>query len=143
MTRVDFYILRAEALEERWLFGCRLAEKAYRAGHRVYLHTGNPELSKTLDDLLWSFRNDSFLPHNLLDEAQPVRANVEIGHGHDPLDHADVLINLANDIPNFFSRFTRVAEVVVQEPAVLESTRKGFGFYRDRGYPLQTHDLRQ
>ena len=70
-----------------------------------------------------------------------------IGHGDNagkgPGDHQDVLINLCEEIPDFFSRFERCMEIVIQQPVVLENTRKHFAFYRERGYPLNTHDLRK
>ena len=53
-----------------------------------------------------------------------------------------LLINLSHQVPEFFSRFERVTEIVVQSPAVTESTRNNYRFYRDRGYPLESHDLR-
>ncbi len=143
MTRVDFYILGTGDPRERLLFACRLTEKAFRREHRVYLHTESATQCNELDDLLWSYRAESFIPHSITGKDATLPARVEIGHEQDPVAHTDVLINLAPKIPTFFSRFTRVAEVVIQQPDVLTSTRDGFGFYRDRGYPLQTHDLRK
>ena len=143
MTRVDFYILATAEPQERLLFACRLTEKAFRIGHQVYLHTASAAQATELNELLWSYRAESFIPHNILNDGSAPPARVEIGHQDDPIAHADVLVNLADNIPTFFSRFTRVAEVVIQQPEVLASTRDSFGFYRDRGYPMQTHDLRK
>jgi DNA polymerase III subunit chi len=142
MTQVDFYILADEKQQARLLFLCRLVEKAYKKQHRIYIHTDSEADSKAIDLLLWTFKVESFIPHHLLgDENAP--APVAIGHGNSCDDHHDVLINLCNDVPDFFSRFERCVEIVIQQPEVLESTRKHFGFYRERGYPLNTHDLRK
>lgn len=142
MTQVDFYILPDEEQQARLLFLCRLVEKAYKKQHRIYIHTDSETTSNTIDLLLWTFKVDSFIPHHLLaDDSAP--APVAIGHGDSCGDHHDVLINLCNDVPDFFSRFERCAEIVIQQPEVLETTRKHFGFYRERGYPLNTHDLRK
>ena len=54
----------------------------------------------------------------------------------------DLLINLADEIPMFFSRFQRVVEVVSEDKQSRESGRNRFRFYRDRGYDLRTHQLR-
>jgi DNA polymerase-3 subunit chi len=51
------------------------------------------------------------------------------------------LINLQLGIPDFFSRFQRVAEVVTQEPASLSALRESWKFYKERGYQLEKHDL--
>ncbi|MEH6357410.1 MAG: DNA polymerase III subunit chi [Pseudomonadales bacterium] len=146
MTRIDFYILPDSEQQARLLFICRLVEKAYKQNHRLYIHTDSETTSKTIDDLLWSFRPESFIPHHLLEDTT-APAPIAIGHGDNSGigcgDHHDVLINLSNDIPDFFSRFERCIEIVIQQPDVLETTRKHFGFYRERGYPLNTHDLRK
>ena len=53
----------------------------------------------------------------------------------------DVMINLAPDVPGFFSRYARVAEVIDSDPARREAGRERFRFYRDRGYELKTHNI--
>jgi DNA polymerase-3 subunit chi len=145
MTRIDFYILPSEEIQARQVFACRLIEKAFRLGHRIYIHTNNENESQSLDDLLWSFRADSFIPHSQGTQAEErpgQQTQIEIGHSEQPGDHHDLLINLSNHIPQFFSRFERVSEVVIQDQEVLEATRKSWAFYKARNYPLQKHDLR-
>lgn len=147
MTRIDFYILPGSQAQDRLLFTCRLVEKAYKIGHQLYIHTDDEQTAMRVDDTLWSYRTDSFIPHQRIDKAAatctPAPAPIEIGHNHDPQQHHDILINLAHKTPPFFSRFQRVAEVVVQQPDILESSRESFAFYRARGYPMHTHDLRK
>ncbi|MEM7284454.1 MAG: DNA polymerase III subunit chi, partial [Pseudomonadota bacterium] len=63
MTRVDFYILKDTAPEARELFAARLVEKAYRLGHKVFVHTANMHLATLFDEYLWTFRDGSFVPH--------------------------------------------------------------------------------
>ena len=53
----------------------------------------------------------------------------------------EVLINLADEVPDFFSRYARVAEIVDADAIRREKGRERFRFYRDRGYQLQTHQL--
>ncbi len=139
MTRVDFYVLPVSEPHGRLSFACRLAEKAWRGGHQVYLHSDDEEAARSLDDLLWSFRDTSFVPHAL----QPAASTtpVLIGSGDDPGAHHDVLINLGGAIPEFFSRFERVAEIVLNDPASLQASRVRWSFYKDRGYLLEHHDM--
>ena len=59
----------------------------------------------------------------------------------DPGKHTDLLINLQLDIPAFFSRFARVAEVVTQDATSLQALRSSWRFYQERGYQLEKHDL--
>ncbi|MFO7594150.1 MAG: DNA polymerase III subunit chi [Pseudomonadota bacterium] len=142
MTRVDFYILDDNAADARQRFACRLAEKAWQQGHRVYIHTGDPALSARMDELLWTFRQGSFVPHGLDEDPTSDDAGVHIGHGDEPQHHDEVLINLDREIPLFFSRFRRVAEVIGSDEENRRNGRERFRFYRDRGYPLQSHDIK-
>ncbi len=138
MTHIDFYILASSQPQGRERLACRLAEKVYRLGHRLYIHTADPTQSQLLDELLWTFRPGSFVPHELQggDEA-PVR----IGHDAEKGEDAEVLINLAREVPLFFSRYERVAEIVDPSPEHRPPGRERFRFYRDRGYTLRTHDI--
>jgi DNA polymerase-3 subunit chi len=139
MTEVDFYILDQEDPGERPAFACRLVDKAFRQGHRVYVHTDDETQARQLDDMLWSFRPQSFVPHGLLGSEDAER--VAIGWGSDPADHDDVMVNLGLSVPDFVGRFHRVAEVVVQANGIREPLRESFRFYKDRGYPLNNHRL--
>lgn len=142
MTRVDFYILDEGDASARRHFVCRLAEKAWQQGHKVYIHTDNAADSSQMDDLLWSFRAESFLPHSLDNAADADTVNVHIGHGEEPLHHDEVLINLGREVPLFFSRFKRVAEVIAGDETIRQAGRDRYRFYRERGYPLESHSIK-
>jgi DNA polymerase-3 subunit chi len=139
MTRVGFYVVQAAESSQRLQVAARLADKAYAQGHRIYINATDKAQAQTLDALLWSFRPASFLPHALAGE--PQSEQIAIGWGQDPGRHTDLLINLQLEIPAFFSRFGRVAEVVTQDPASLEALRTSWRFYQQRGYQLEKHDL--
>ncbi len=141
MTRIDFYILSDRASGDRYHLSCRLAEKAWQQGHRVYLHTGSEQEAQQMNRLLWTFRQGSFLPHALVASADTRQNPILIGHGPEAGEEHDVLINLTHETPPFFSRFQRVAEPIDRDQTVRQAGRERYRFYRDRGYPLQTHDI--
>ncbi len=140
MTRVGFYVVQAAEAGQRLHVAARLADKAFAQGHRIYLNAEDKQQAAALDELLWSFRPASFLPHALSGEARGEQ--ISIGWGQDPGNHNDLLINLQLEIPAFFSRFQRVAEVVTQDEASLAALRKSWVFYKERGYQLEKHDLK-
>lgn len=144
MTRIDFYILRQPGEAARLTLACRLAEKAVQRKHEVLINTEHEADERRMDELLWTFSQGSFLPHRRMsdsavdDQGEPVL----IGSGREPADGGwDMLINLAPGVPEFFSRFTRVAELVGAEEANKAAGRERFRYYRDRGYELHTHDV--
>jgi DNA polymerase III subunit chi len=139
VTRVGFYVVQDQAPGERLLVAARLADKAFGRGHRIFINAADETQARELDELLWSFRPGSFLPHALHGEAEADA--VAIGWGQDPAGHNDLLINLQLEIPPFFSRFQRVAEVVTQDPRSLTALRRSWQLYKARGYALEKHDL--
>ena len=139
MTRVGFYVVQAAAAGQRLEVAARLADKAYAQGHNIYINATDKPQAQALNELLWSFRPASFMPHALAGEEQSEQ--IAIGWGQDPGKHSDLLINLQLEIPSFFSRFARVAEVVTQDEDSLAALRKSWLFYKERGYHLGKHDL--
>jgi DNA polymerase-3 subunit chi len=141
MTQVDFYILDERAAGNRYLLACRLAEKIYHQGRRVFINTASLEEQRHMDRLLWTFRQGSFVPHASLEKADPTTTPVIVGRQGEAGQESDVLINLAPEVPACFSRFERVAELIDREPQVKAAGRERFRYYRDRGYPLKTHAI--
>lgn len=151
MTRIDFYILSGDAPANREQFACRLAEKVYLLGQGVYIHAGDARQAQALDSLLWTFKQNSFVPHAIEGESPDTAAAVLIGHGTEAENHhlahgysqgRELLINLAPEIPLFFSSFKRVAEVIDNNNEQnRNSGRERYRFYRDRGYTLESHTI--
>lgn len=141
MTRVDFYILQKDDHTARPLFACRLTEKAFKQGHRVYINVESDEQLRHLDDMLWVFRDGSFLPHAVFDGRTDAPEPILLGHGAEPQACSDVLVNLSTEVPTWFGRFDRVAELVDGNEAQRTAARERYMFYKDRGYTLNTHDI--
>jgi DNA polymerase-3 subunit chi len=138
MTKVDFYILQSGSREHT---ACKLIEKAFGLGHRIYVHAGSKEQLEKIDNLLWTFRAGSFIPHQRYQDDSSDDSPVQLGTHDAPNIDSDVLINLAPEVPLFFSRFQRVAELVGPDEQAKVLGRQNFQFYRDRGYSLKTHNL--
>jgi len=141
MTRISFYILKGEQEKDRQVFACRLIEKAYTQGHHIYVHTDNAEQAEQLDQLLWSFRPDSFVPHQMMDEAMQEDCPVLIGHDTPPPRLMNLLINLSPEQPLFFSQFERVAEFINDDTDTKNQGRERYRFYQQRGYELESHKI--
>ncbi|HIE85628.1 MAG: DNA polymerase III subunit chi [Gammaproteobacteria bacterium] len=135
MTRIDFY----QTSGDEHAFACRLIDMVYRKGRQIYVHTSTEEQAKTLNEQLWTFKEDSFVPHSLHSEAMDVP--IKIGFDHEPEEHQDVLINLSGQIPHFFSRFDRVAEIVPVDQNSRKSARENYAYYKERGYVLNYHEI--
>ena len=141
MTRIDFYVLPGAEPRERHLTACRLAEKAYRLGHRCYIQTASERDDTVLDDLLWTFRQGSVLPHAVWRGGPDSGLPVLLGNVPPPDFLDEVLIHLADPIPDAYDRFHRVVEIVDADEETREAARRRFRFYRERGLSPATHQL--
>ena len=135
MTKIDFYLVKGDEL----LFACRLISLIYRKGHKIHVQTPSIEYAKSLDEKLWSFSEDSFIPHSLKEDQ--LNAPIRICTETDAPEHKDVFVNLSGSTPRFFSRFDRVAEVVPEKESDRSAARKAYSFYKVRGYEVRYHKM--
>jgi DNA polymerase III subunit chi len=144
VTQVDFYVMASDSENARLKLACRICDKAMQQSQHVFINAASETEAGQLDDLLWTLIQGSFIPHRILRSAPdaPPREPVLIGLNQPPAGNRwDLLINLATDVPEFFSRYERVVEVVDGDASRREQSRERYRFYRDRGYQLQTHQV--
>jgi DNA polymerase-3 subunit chi len=142
MARIDFYVLSQSGEQARQLFACRLAEKAYKLEHTVHIHTGDEAAAGRIDELLWTFRDGSFVPHDLVRRgADAPRAPVTVGCDPGYAGQRDLLINLDDVVPACAGAFPRIAELVTSDEDSKQKSRRRFVAYRDEGHELETHNV--
>jgi DNA polymerase-3 subunit chi len=141
MTRVDFYLLTGYQPQIREQFACKLTEKVYRLGQQIYIHVEEQRQAQVMDDLLWTFRQGSFVPHGLVGTEEAIESPVLIGHEDKPGIEMNLIINLCPEVPQFFSHFQRVAEIIDQDEIKRRIAREHYRYYRDQGCLLETHEI--
>jgi DNA polymerase-3 subunit chi len=141
MARVDFYVLEQADDQARLRLACRLAEKAWSQQQKVLLLAAGADEARTLDELLWTFRDRSFLPHEIYSPTQAARSSVLISDGATLPADADVVINLRDGVPEGFERFARIVEPIDGNPSRRQAGRERYRFYRDRGVNPDSHTV--
>lgn len=146
MTRVDFYQLPDKDLEASLRFACRLSLKALSSGLAVHIHVDDQQQAVAIDELMWDYPKHRLVPHAIIDGLEQAESQKSARDQHpvhigwqEPSHDTGLLINLGSDVPSFFGRFDRVAEIIVDESKALR--RDHYKFYRQRGYPLHHHAL--
>lgn len=137
MTQIDFYTNVADKLAT----ACRIAAKGYGLGHKIVAYCPDAETAQRLDRMLWTAPATGFIPHCASSDALASTTPIIIDCNGDEPVHDQVLLNLRDERPTFFGRFERVIEIVTTDEADRQRARERFKFYRDRGYPIRTHDL--
>lgn len=149
--RVDFYVLKSSVTKLRLTFACRLAEKAYLKYMSVVVLSDSEAEARALDELLWTFNERSFVPHDVLGAgahevlgagapgvaAAPVRLTPDLERA----GPADLLVNLSARLPVRLERFARIAEIIDGDAERRRLGRERFKTYRDLQLPVETHQL--
>jgi len=138
--RVDFYVSADAGETARLRLACRIAEKAYLAKQKVVVLCEDAEALRRFDELLWTFGDGSFVPHDTVTDAA-CAAPVALTTGPLPAGHTDVLLNLGNEVPAAFGEFARVAEFLDARPEVRAAGRDRFRVYRGQALEPQTHNV--
>jgi DNA polymerase-3 subunit chi len=147
--RVDFYVLKSSTAQQRWTFACRLTEKAYLRDLKVVLLSASAADAEALDELLWTFNERAFVPHELRVGAASTSglaqgagaAPVQLTQDLDCIDAADLLVNLSDRLPDRLDRFERIAEIMDGDAERRLKGRERFKAYRDLKLALETHQL--
>lgn len=141
--KIDFYVLATTSRQQAMLFACSLIEKAYDANQRVYIHLSTQEETARMDALLWTYRDNSFLPHALFDSVNLSPPPIQLGFSDDFNCHDQPmqLFNLSPKIPVFYQQFAHTIEIVFAEPLVQQWARERYKQYRDLGHELNTIKL--
>lgn len=139
---VDFYVLPGSDERARYKLGCRLAEQAYLAGQRVFVWLDEPAALERFDELLWTFADRSFVPHELYAEpSQWEDTPVLLGCDRQPLQPFHVLVNLGQTVPAAAAHAARIVELVDADEERRRAGRNRFRQYRDQGLTPETHTL--
>lgn len=142
MPNIDFYILSTHQETERIRFVCKLVEKIYRNQQQAYVLTESDQQSRKLDDLLWSFRAGSFIPHQLFSGSEPGLDNsILMGTLPAPEPWHKIIINLSPQLPTLAQSNQRLVEVLDASETLKQAGRERFKHYKQCGHAVNVHHL--
>jgi DNA polymerase-3 subunit chi len=141
-AQIDFYLLENPEQSVAG-FCCKLVEKAYHQGHDIFIQVETDEALHNLDDLLWTFRQDSFLPHATSADDEPVckHSPIRLGRCGENNGKKDVLINLSGVPSADFSQYQRIAEIVSADETDIAIARSKFKTYQTQGIRPTHHRI--
>jgi len=142
MPEVSFYLLSTQSIQERFLYSCRLIEKAYRCGQFCYVYTDTQQQSQQLDNQLWSFRPLSFIPHQIYDGTAPdYQKTVLIGTQTAPENWEKIIVNLSSKYLDDLKHTDRILEILDSNEAVKQAGRQRYRQYQQAGLKITTHNV--
>ena len=140
-ARADFYLIAKPRFRgQPLLLVCELAKRCHAAGKATMVLCASQAEAEALDDLLWSFEEDSFIEHQIagLDEDEDDVPVLIVPPGIDAALRPYV-INLRGEAAP--EGFERVLEVVPDDPAAREPLRERWRAYVARGIEPVKHDM--
>jgi DNA polymerase-3 subunit chi len=147
MAEVRFYTLSDATGPARLRKVCALTDQAFRDGERVLVWLQDAAALEQFDNLLWTFGDRTFVPHEPL-AADPAacEAPVQLHAGAElpaaaVAGHFTTLVMLREQAAPETLRFNTVIEVVDAEPACRAAGRARFRFYRDHGITPQHSEV--
>lgn len=139
--RADFYLIaKPRFLEEPLRLVCELARKAYDGNHWTLILARDAGQAEALDELLWSFDDDAYIPHQIAgtdeeDDLTPVL----IATPDFDAPPRTLVINLRDDA--YTGACERVLEVVPADPAARDPLRERWKQYKARGFDVNKYDM--
>lgn len=140
MARADFYLIgKPRFRDDPLLLVCELVKKAYAAAQPTLILARSQEQADALDDKLWAFDDESFIPHQLAgDEDDAITAVVIAAPGVETADRA-LVVNLREECAP--GTYERVLEVVAADSAERDGSRVRWSEYKRRGFDVAKYDM--
>lgn len=141
MARADFYLIaKPRFLADPLRLVCELARRAYDSNQPTLILARDRAQAEELDDLLWSFEADAYIPHQIAgnDEDDDITP-VLIAAPDSDTPSRPLIINLRDEA--WTGACERVLEVVPADPAAREPLRQRWKQYKALGMDLNKHDM--
>ena len=142
MSRIDFYLITEPEWIDKLRLTCRLLEKAYEQNRQVFVCVETSAQASQLNDLLWTFKDISFIPHRLIGEPCTITPPIQIGYEATLPDHRDIFISLCDKFLEIASQFDRVIEIISPDPASERKKLDHTHFFKAKGFTINSYDLR-
>ena len=140
VPRADFYLITTERFREEPLrLVCELARKAHDANLSTLVLARDAEQAEQIDDLLWAFDDDAYIPHQIAGDDEDELAPVLIASPDIDTPMRALVINLRDAA--VAGSFDRVLEVVPADDSARGPLRERWKQYQARGFELKKHDM--
>ncbi len=140
MPRADFYLIaKPRFRDDPLLLVCELVRKAHDANLPTLVLARDLEQAEALDELLWEFDENAYIPHQLAGDDEDDLAPVLIATPDMDVPLRPLLVNLRDAAVE--GSFERVLEVVPADDAAREPLRERWKAYAARGLDVKKHDM--
>ena len=138
--QVFFHYFEKTSGRDLLVYICRLVEKGYKQGSKpIYIHFDSENEAKEFDSLLWTFRQESFIPHTILGNPEQEKTPVIIGWDTNQIETAEALINVSQDIPRASKSTSKIHEIVGNDENKKNKAREKWKAYKANGSIIKAY----
>ena len=140
MPRADFYLIaKPRFRDDPLLLVCELAKRAFDSGQSTLILARSFDQAEQLDEKLWEFSDDAFVPHQIAGDEDDAITPVLIATPESSVADRPLVINLRDDCaPGLFER---VLEVVPADEDQRLGSRKRWTTYKAAGFEVAKYDM--
>jgi len=140
VPRADFYLIdKPRFRDDPLLLVCELAKRAFDSGQPALILARSIDQAEQLDEKLWEFDADAFVPHQIAGDDDDAITPVLIVSPETSTADRPLVINLREDCaPGLFER---VLEVVPADENERLGSRNRWKTYKAAGFDVAKHDM--
>ena len=125
------------------LYVCKLVEKGFKQKIQpIYIQTNNQQQAEQLDKLLWTFKQDSFIPHTIVGDSGLDSTPVQIGWNENQFHTAAAIVNLSEEIPISYLESKKIHEIIDDDEVKKNKARERWKNYKAEGCRLGVHQIK-
>ena len=141
-TNVLFHHFESIERKDFLIYVCKLIEKGYKQNiNPIYIKTDTQKQAEELDKVLWTFRQESYIPHTLVDQDSNNTQPVQIGWIDNEIDDAEAIINLSDGMPDISNDLKKIHEIIDNIDEKKEKARERWKKYKSIGFNIKAHKV--
>jgi DNA polymerase III subunit chi len=132
---INFYHLTRTSVEKTLP---RLLEKVLEAKQRAVVLTESTARTHALNETLWTYSTNAFLPHGSAAEGQPMEQPIWLTETLENPNQSNVAVQLGHEVIDNFDTFKKCLYLFdSNHPEVLDKARQNWMTYKSKGYTLR------
>ena len=141
-TNVLFHHFESIERKDFLIYVCKLIEKGYKQNiNPIYIKTDTQKQAEELDKILWTFRQESYIPHTLVDQDSNNTQPVQIGWIDNEIDDAEAIINLSDGMPDISNDLKKIHEIIDNIDEKKEKARERWKKYKSIGFNIKAYKV--
>ena len=140
-TNVLFHHFESIERKDFLVYVCKLIEKGYKQNiNPIFIKTNTQKQAEELDKILWTFRQESYVPHALVDKDNNTQP-VQIGWIDNEIEDAEAIINLSYGMPDISNHLKKIHEIIENIDEKKEKARERWKKYKSIGFNIKAYKV--